>query len=78
MKRNLIQIHDFEIDVVNFPEINFRILCSKGTYIRSIAHDFGKKLNSLGTLVALRRTKIGELDVENAIDANEIQKLILE
>lgn len=78
MKRNLIEIREFYIDASNFPEIQFRVVCSKGTYIRSIAHDFGQKLDSLGTLIALRRTRIGEFRVENARDAVELQQEILD
>jgi len=66
LKSNTIEIKEFEITSVNGNFIDFRIVCSKGTYIRSIAHDFGKKLNSGGYLTALRRTKIGNFSVENA------------
>jgi tRNA pseudouridine55 synthase len=78
MRQNLVHIREFDIDTSEFPEVHFRISCSKGTYIRSIAHDFGVKLNSLGTLTALRRTRIGEFSVENAKQAEGIQKEILE
>lgn len=66
MKANRITISDFQIDTANFPEIRFEITCSKGTYIRSIASDFGKRLNSGGTLIELRRTKSGAYLVDNA------------
>ncbi len=66
MKANRITISDFQIDTTNFPEIRFEITCSKGTYIRSIASDFGKRLNSGGTLIELRRTKSGAYFVDNA------------
>jgi tRNA pseudouridine55 synthase len=61
-------IHEFEITHIALPEIDFRVVCSKGTYIRSLAYDFGKKMNSGSHLTALRRTKIGEFNVQNAID----------
>ena len=61
-------IHEFEITKVALPEIDFRVVCSKGTYIRSLAYDFGKALNSGSHLIALRRTKIGDYAVKNAID----------
>jgi len=61
-------IYEFEITRIDLPEINFRIKCSKGTYIRSIANDFGKAMDSGSHLTALRRTKIGDYDVANAID----------
>ena len=61
-------IHEFEITRIALPEIDFRVLCSKGTYIRSLAYDFGLALQSGGHLTVLRRTKIGDYDVKNAID----------
>ena len=61
-------IHEFEITRIALPEIDFRVVCSKGTYIRSLAFDFGKFMNSGSHLTALRRTKIGDFDVKNAID----------
>ena len=61
-------IHEFEITRIAMPEIGFRVVCSKGTYIRSLAFDFGKAMNSGSHLTALRRTKIGDYDVLNAID----------
>ena len=64
-------IHEFEITRINLPEIDFRIKCSKGTYIRSLAFDFGKALNSGGYLSSLCRTKIGEFKLENAISPEE-------
>lgn len=60
-------IHEFEITRISLPEVDFRVVCSKGTYIRSLAYDFGKALNSGAHLSALRRTKIGDFDVKNAI-----------
>ncbi len=66
MKKNLITIYDFKIDDRDFPKIKFEIKTSKGTYIRSIAYDFGKKLNSGGTLIELRRTQSGEQNINNA------------
>lgn len=59
-----IQIDAFEITKVNLPDVHFRVVCSKGTYIRSLAYDFGKALNSGAHLTALRRTKIGDFSVE--------------
>lgn len=60
-------IHEFKITRIALPEIDFRVVCSKGTYIRSLAFDFGKALNSGAYLSVLRRTKIGNYDVANAI-----------
>lgn len=66
LKSNTIQVECFEVDVTRFPEIEFRIVCSKGTYIRSLAHDLGQLLGCGATLIALRRTVSGEFTIENA------------
>lgn len=65
-KSRTITIQDFKITRIELPFVDFEVNCSKGTYIRSLAYDFGKALNSGGYLTALRRTKIGEFDVLNA------------
>ena len=67
-------IHEFKITRIALPEIDFRVVCSKGTYIRSLAYDFGKAMQSGSHLIALRRTKIGEYDVKNAIDVTLFQE----
>jgi tRNA pseudouridine55 synthase len=67
-----VHISIFEITNIDIPYIHFRVACSKGTYIRSLAHDYGKSLNNGGHLSALRRTKIGEFDVKNAISMEDI------
>ena len=59
-------IYEFEITRIELPEIDFRVACSKGTYIRSLAFDFGRAMQSGSHLKALRRTKIGAYSVENA------------
>lgn len=61
-------IHEFEITRIALPEVDFRVVCTKGTYIRSLAYDFGRAMNSGSHLTVLRRTKIGDYDVKNAID----------
>ncbi|MEC7858151.1 MAG: tRNA pseudouridine(55) synthase TruB [Bacteroidota bacterium] len=66
IKEKNINIYDFIITEVSTPNISFEITCSKGTYIRSIARDFGERLNCGAVLSKLRRTKIGEYDVKNA------------
>jgi len=73
LKAKKIEVIEFEIPRVELPEIDFRIVCSKGTYIRSIARDLGEKLNSGAHLTALRRTRIGELVVENAWNINDFE-----
>lgn len=70
-------IHEFEITRIALPEIDFRVVCSKGTYIRSLAFDFGIALKSGAHLKVLRRTKIGNYNVENAIDVIEFEANLL-
>lgn len=70
-----VEIMEFEITRINLPEVDFRVVCSKGTYIRSLAFDFGKALNSGGHLTALRRTKIGDFSVDNAIEPLPFEKM---
>lgn len=69
-------IHEFEITRVALPEVDFRVVCSKGTYIRSLAYDYGLALNSGAHLTALRRTKIGEYSVDNAITPDAFEQSI--
>ncbi len=66
MQTREIEILSFQTDFNDFPEIKFEVACSKGTYIRSLAHDFGKGLNSGAYLQSLRRTGIGDFSVNNA------------
>ena len=68
IKTRKVTVSEFEITRIALPEIDFRIVCSKGTYIRSIAYDFGLALNSGGHLTALRRTKIGNYSVDNGVE----------
>ncbi|MFD2517100.1 tRNA pseudouridine(55) synthase TruB [Salinimicrobium flavum] len=63
-----VHISKFEITQITLPAVEFRVVCSKGTYIRSLAHDFGKELGSGAHLSSLRRTRIGEHEVTNALD----------
>jgi tRNA pseudouridine55 synthase len=76
LKSREIEIQEFEIAADNFPEIAFRVICSKGTYIRSLARDFGLEVGSGAYLSELRRTKIGDFSVDNAetVD-NMVQKI---
>lgn len=66
IKSRKINISEFEITRFENNEVDFRVVCSKGTYIRSLANDFGKALNSGAHLSVLRRTRIGDFKVENA------------
>ena len=76
MKQNTVNIYSFSIDTKKFPEIDFEICCSKGTYIRSIANDFGEKLNSGGTLIVLRRTQSGAQNIADAKTVGEWVSII--
>jgi tRNA pseudouridine55 synthase len=76
LKSNQIEVTEFTINAKRFPEIDFEITCSKGTYIRSIAHDFGKALESGGTLIALRRTKSGAQSITEAKTVEEWIEII--
>lgn len=68
-----VRIESFEITRIALPEIDFRVVCSKGTYIRSLAYDFGLALGSGAHLSALRRTKIGNYSVDDAILADAFE-----
>lgn len=70
-------IYEFEITRIALPEIDFRVRCSKGTYIRSLAFDFGVALKSGAHLTALRRTKIGDYSVVNAVIPEIFEKEVL-
>ena len=71
-----VTVSKFEITNINLPQVDFKVVCSKGTYIRSLAFDFGNALNSGAHLSALRRTKIGDFSVDNALSVEEfIEKL---
>lgn len=70
-----VTIYDFAITRIELPEIDFKIRCSKGTYIRVIANDFGEKLNCGGYLKSLRREAIGEFDVNDSLSVEEFRKL---
>ncbi len=67
-------ISKYEIDATNFPEISFEIHCSKGTYIRSLARDLGKALESGAYMSSLVRTRIGDYAVENAVEMEDIKE----
>ena len=73
IKPRTIHVSEFEITKIDSLNVNFRVVCSKGTYIRSLAYDFGKALNSGGHLSVLRRTKIGDFNVNDSLS---IEKFI--
>ncbi|MBT8309643.1 MAG: tRNA pseudouridine(55) synthase TruB [Flavobacteriaceae bacterium] len=66
-----VHITEFEITRIDMPNVEFRVACSKGTYIRSLANDFGKALGSGAHLAELRRTRIGDFQVDNAMTIDQ-------
>ena len=72
LKTRKVYISEFEISRIELPEVDFRVVCSKGTYIRSLVHDFGKSLNNAAYLKSLRRTKSGDYNVSGAFEVMEL------
>jgi tRNA pseudouridine synthase B len=73
-----VSIYDLKLDFISSNELSFEVHCSKGTYIRSLANDIGKALQSGGYLSYLRRTKIGDFSVENALSPEDFVKKHIE
>ncbi len=73
MQPRRITIHKFDIGKIEMPIIYFKVVCTTGTYIRSLANDFGKELGCGGYLSSLRRTRIGEFEVKNAITPQQFE-----
>jgi tRNA pseudouridine55 synthase len=73
-----ITISEFEITEIRLPEVDFRVVCSKGTYIRSLVNDFGKALNNGAYLSKLKRTRSGEYKIEDASEVMEMVSFIRE
>ncbi|MEY2530700.1 MAG: tRNA pseudouridine55 synthase [Verrucomicrobiota bacterium] len=69
----LVHVYRYSIDRIALPEIDFTVLCSKGFYVRTYAHDIGEALGCGAHLKALRRTKSGRFDVANAISVDEVK-----
>ncbi len=76
IKARTVTIYNFEITEITLPHIHFKVSCSKGTYIRSLAHDLGKYLGCGGYLSALRRTRVGHFNIDNAISIESFLKEI--
>jgi len=76
LKPRQVEVKEFEITGIELPNVHFRVVCSKGTYIRTLAYDFGKALNSGAYLAALRRIRIGDFRIEDAVGVEEfVQKV---
>ncbi len=71
-----VNIRSFELIQKAIPKVDFEVICSKGTYIRSLANDYGKALNSGAHLSALRRTRIGEFNIEQAVSIKDFEEQI--
>lgn len=78
LKARDIHIEDFKLNTKRFPELDFEVTCSKGTYIRSLAHDFGKELGNGACLKSLRRTRIGDFKVEDAWQLEDLKQHIID
>ena len=76
IKAKTIAIHEFKITRIALPEIDFKVTCSKGTYIRSLARDYGLALNSGAHLTALCRTRIGNYQLEDALSIEEFEERV--
>lgn len=72
LKTRKVSISEFEITRIELPEIDFRVVCSKGTYIRSLVYDFGRSLDNVAHMSALRRTKSGNFNVKDAWEVMEL------
>lgn len=72
LKSRTVTINAFDITSINGPEVEFRVVCSKGTYIRSLAHDLGQQLGVGAHLSKLERTRIGEYKLEDALTIEDI------
>jgi len=72
LRLRFVTVNVFEITRIALPEIDFRIACSKGTYIRSLISDFGKQLNSGAYLSKLTRTRSGDFLLENAFEVTDL------
>ncbi len=68
-------IYDFYSTKIDFPEVGFKVVCSKGTYVRSLVNDFGEALNCGAYLKKLKRTRVGSLRIENAFEIDDIPKI---
>ena len=78
LKARDIHIEDFKLNTERFPELDFEVTCSKGTYIRSLANDLGKELGNGACLKSLRRTRIGDFRVEDAWQLEDLKQHIID
>jgi len=76
IKARQVTISAFEISRINLPDVDFRVVCSKGTYIRSLARDFGELLGCGAHLTALCRTRIGAFHLRDAYEIDDFEKIL--
>lgn len=76
IEKRKVSLFEFEITGINLPEVQFRVVCGKGFYVRSLVNDFGKALNNGAYLSALRRTRIGSYDVSDAWSVNDFMAFV--
>ena len=76
MKSRNVVITAFTLPMINLPEIHFNVICSKGTYIRSLARDFGNILGSGAYLAELRRTRIGQYHIKDSLSIDKLSTLV--
>lgn len=76
IKAREVTIKEFEITRIALPEVDFRVICTKGTYIRSLARDFGYALNSGAHLTALCRTRIGDYELKDALEIDTFVQIL--
>lgn len=74
-KARKIEVTKIEIEDISLPEVTFSIVCSKGTYIRTICHDVGEKLGCGGIMKSLQRTRVGDFDLTQAYTLSDLQEL---
>jgi tRNA pseudouridine55 synthase len=73
----MVHINEFDITGIQLPEVDFRVVCSKGTYIRALVRDFGEALNNGAYLAILRRTRIGGYDISDAMTIEQFERIVL-
>ncbi|MGB4843420.1 MAG: tRNA pseudouridine(55) synthase, partial [Ferruginibacter sp.] len=76
LKPRSINIKSFELTAIDLPVVHFKVICSTGTYIRSLANDYGASLGCGGYLSSLCRTRIGEFKIEDAVDMEDFEKML--
>ncbi len=77
IKSKIVNIREFEITKIEMPVVSFRVVCSKGTYIRSLANDYGQALKSGAYLSSLKRTRIGDFLLEDSLDPGAFKEMLI-